>query len=96
MFRLDQDRPKTLKDLISRIKKDEFTYKKEDLEKIHRWQEDLFFALDWRTEPADQPGFDKAVEDMRAAKKAAQDEIIVSDPKAGLEVLRKFEDQKFG
>lgn len=51
--------------------------------------------LEWRSQPADQAGFDKAKDALRAAREDALDIILTQDEKAGFEALQSFKTWTF-
>lgn len=52
----------------------------------YAWSE----MLEWRSQPADQAGFDKAKDVLRAAREDTLDIVLTQDEKAGLEALTSF------
>jgi len=89
----DDEAPKTWKDLTDRIAKGRYVLPKNDQEGFgSRSLYDLDYTLRWR-DPAtveDHEGFKVANEKRLAAQTAAKDQIMVSNPKEGLEALNTF------
>lgn len=83
--------PKTIGDLVDRLKNGAYTI--EDADKTDKrigigyWTD--YFS--WRTEPADEAGYKKAKEELKAAKQKALDTIVIAEPADGLAALQEFE-----
>lgn len=94
------DKPKTLGDLVQRLRDGKFTVytsrgtaydpEKDADEAFNNWY-DLGDQLSWRTIEPDHKGYEEAMNAYRKEADAARDEIMVSDPKEGLEILRKLQ-----
>jgi len=90
-FFLDVKEPKNVRELVARIKADQFTLPAEE--------DDTYWAsIDWRlpNQKANKAGYDAAVEKMNAAAKKVADDIEILSPEKGLEALRAFEVEDFG
>jgi hypothetical protein len=85
----DEDRPATPKELAERITAGRFIVDKDRWEKKNYSPIDLF---QWRdpAKPADQEGYDAFVKEVDKEKTTAYQDIVISDPAKGLEVLRAF------
>lgn len=92
------DAPKTMADLIERIKDGKFTEKKPK-EEDDSWYEDTYWVywFNWRdpADKADKPGYKTARAKLFDAFARVKDDITVLDPKDALASVRTFDEQKF-
>lgn len=95
----DTPQPKTVKEFIEFIKTDKFTVGDEkNMDRKLRWS--AWDAAEWIRfrDPdikEDQDGFDAAMELVNKDYKALKDDILILEPKEGLEKLRAFEEKTF-
>lgn len=96
-FRLRwDDLPKTPGEIVKRLTEGKFTYKN-SVNADGTWKvEDVyhnrpFDYIDWRTEPADQKGYDAYIAMMRDEATKVEDIIRILPAAEGLAALQKFE-----
>lgn len=97
-FNMDAPKgPKTMLDLIDRIKNDKFTLPEDEWSKTykHYSTRDVLDNMDWRTTPADKDGFASAEKLLGKAYTDAKDAIMIQEPTEGLKALQAFELQTF-
>lgn len=102
--------PKTLTELMDRLKKGDYKLDKDGEKRLKREaldseygdiDDDFYFQsaftnyLDWQTEPFDQEGWEAARQAVSDAYDAAKDVVMVSSAEDGLKALQAFEATKF-
>lgn len=93
-FNMDAPKgPKSMKDLIDRIKNDKFQMPKNEDSLEYTWysSRDLMDQFDWRLTPADKPGFEAAEVLLDKAYTEAADAIMIKTPVEGLDAVKAFE-----
>lgn len=93
-FKLNTVAPSTIEEAIERVKAGDYQLK----DKKERYcYEYMWNHIIWRKpgEEADNEGYLVALVKLDAARKRAQDDIIVLDAEAGLDAMRKFEEAQF-
>lgn len=88
---VDDDRPRTAKDLVDRITSGQYVLPKENDDSDY--EPDAFHSIRWRNPElkADRVSYEKAWAKMDKAKVAVHDLIEVADPVVALKALQEFE-----
>jgi hypothetical protein len=88
---LENDPPSTAKELVERIKSDEFTFPTEDEDGIIAYGNGPY-GLIWRdpTKVADRKGYEEAVKALLETKKDTVDVIFALPEQDGLKALQDF------
>lgn len=90
------DGPKTVKDLVAKIKAGDYTLLYDWTEEAETWgTAGLLDYIRWSKETPDRDGFDAAMKKTKEAKKAATDTITILSPEEGLKALQEFEAATF-
>ncbi len=95
-FFMDEDpQPRTRKELAERIAAGKFLISSLDKSPDTRIYS-AFDVIEWRdpTKPADEKGFEAALEAREKAYQAAKDAIVINDPTTGLKTLQDFQNWK--
>ncbi len=94
-FFLSNTAPRTIEELIARIKGGKYQPPKDDVAKQKMYSGYLVDKIDWREKPADRDGYEKAVVALNVSLTKTKDKIMVSDAKEGLAALEAFESATF-